>query len=82
MPLFNEVDNLRACCALTGQLWTQRAAKPNFDFSWISRSQEVNPANCLQSLVIGKLPSREGQAGQVTDNPVSQVPPRRGRPTD
>jgi hypothetical protein len=31
-----------------------------------------DPANRLQSLTVGKLPSREGQAGQVTDNPVSR----------
>jgi hypothetical protein len=31
---------------------------------------DSDPVNCLQSLIIGKLPSREGPAGQVTEIPV------------
>jgi hypothetical protein len=33
---------------------------------------DSDPANRLQSLTVGKLPSREGQAGQVTYKPVSR----------
>jgi hypothetical protein len=65
MPSFNEIDNLRACCALTGLLWTQPAAKPNFDFSWIPLNPEVNPANRLQSRDFGNFLNWRAAVGNL-----------------